>query len=90
MPHYPPPPPWVGPGGDLMFLVNQMPHVKMPLSQGGWVHGDLTFTPQIFYFYMKYDYVEKSVSASNAVQIWGGGGGGGGGGSGHAIDKCIM
>ena len=40
MPHYHPPPPggWVGPGGELMFLVNQMPHPGdelPPLSQGG-------------------------------------------------------
>ena len=93
----PPPPPvgWVGLGGDLTFLVNQMPHpgdelqCQMPLSQGGdgWgVGGDLTFTPHIIYFY-----VEKSnppgVGHSFSVKcpinprapIPGGGGGGGGG-----------
>ena len=59
--------PLVGPGRDLTFLVDQMPHPgDDPYPSGGmgggWVHGDLTFTPQNILFLHEYDYVETSNS----------------------------
>ena len=53
----PPPPPPDGWGRVGIWLI-KMPHpgdeipCQMPLSHGWGVGGDLTFTPQIFYFYI--------------------------------------